>query len=249
MLIKNLGMRKILIISLLFSWQLQAQEANSASNIKVSLVFANTAYEEPDVMTEKGGNGGVEAELGYGFSPTFGVSLFGAYWDGRLHYEGSTFGGTPVETITADFVSDTRLYLNTKLSSLQISLGYGRRFWYNDLVISYRRRTEYKFVPLKITFTSGSLYYAVEYDHWLEGLNKSHMADVGGGRSDVELPQKTGMGYGLEVGWILAPMAQAFIRVHKWMVDPSETAFDGVDTLVEPENNTLTTTVGMGLVF
>lgn len=230
--------------------QAQAQEISS-NHLAIGLTYNQMNYEEPGVMTEKGGNGGVQGEFFYGIGSNVNLSIFAGYWDGRLFYEGSTFSGTPVQTITRDYVADTRLYVNTTFSPFQISIGYGRRFWYNDLVISYRRRTEYKFIPIIVKYMSGSIYYSLEYDVWAGGINKSHMSDTGGGRTDVEMKQNTGTGFGAELGWVFgsAPATTVFLKVHKWDVADSETSFDGVDNLVEPKNNTLTTTLGIGLVF
>lgn len=169
--------------------------------------------------------------------------------NGRLFYDGSTFSGTPIKTITSDYVSDLRLYLNGSFSPISFSVGFGKRLWFNNLIISYRRKTEYQFIPIKIRYTSGSLYYTLEYDLWSKGLNISYMSDVGGGRSDVQLPQNSGTGYGLEFGYIFSPTTNAFINLHKWDIEASDTAFDGVSNLVEPKNNTLTATVGIGLGF
>ncbi len=225
-----------------------AQES-STKHLMLGLTYSQMNYEEPGVMTEKGGNGGVQGEFFYGLGANLNLSLYGAYWDGRLFYDGATFGGTPIQTITRDYVADTRLYLNANVSPFYISIGYGRRFWYNDLVISYRRRTEYKFIPVIVKYTSGSIYYSLEYDIWAGGLNKSHMSDTGGGRVDVEMKQNSGTGFGAELGWLANPATTVFFRLHKWDIEASETAFDGVSNLVEPKNNTQTFTLGIALVF
>ncbi|OQW49863.1 MAG: hypothetical protein A4S09_11485 [Proteobacteria bacterium SG_bin7] len=226
-------------------------QESSNQLLVLGLTYSQMNYEEPGAMTEKGGNGGVQGEFFYGLGASWNVSVFGGYWDGRLFYDGATFSGTPVQTITRDYIADARLYLNANFSPFQISIGYGRRFWYNDMVISYRRRTEYNFVPIILKYTSGSIYYRVEYDIWAGGLNRSHMSDTGGGRTDVEFKQNSGTGFGGEVGWMFGsnPATIIFLNLHRWDVEASETGFDGVDLLVEPKNNTQTITLGIGLGF
>ncbi|MBC86026.1 MAG: hypothetical protein CL677_02515 [Bdellovibrionaceae bacterium] len=217
----------------------------------VGLIYNQMDYEEPDVMTEKGANGGLHLDVGYLLLPNISVNLDAKYWDGRLKYDGATFGGTPVKTQTADILSDNRIYFNYSGATTTFSVGYGQRYWYNDLIISYRRKTTYNFVPLKGTLRSGSFYYSFEYNLWLGGVNKSFMSDTGGGRNDVTMDLDSGSGMALEWGYVhgATPVARAFLRIEKWDVDDSETAFDGVDNLVEPKNNTLTIMIGSGLIW
>ena len=66
------------------------------------------------------------------------------------------------------------------------------------------------------------------------------------------MKQNDGGGIGLEVGRVISssPLsARIYLKYHKWSGDDSETAFDGVQTLVEPENNTETITLGIGVML
>lgn len=219
--------------------------------ITLGLTYNHVEYEEPRVMTEKGGNGGVQLELGANLLSGLSVSFWAEHLDGRLFYEGSTFSGTAIETITNDYFGDYRLKFYGLFESFIFSVGYGLRNWYDDLVVSYRRRTEYRFIPIQLIFLSSPYYFSFEFDSWLQGKNTSYMSDVNTSRKDVEMAQNVGSGYGFEVGWITggSPQTKSFLRIHKWGVDQSEVANDGVDNLVEPKNNTLSMVVGIGLIF
>ena len=223
------------------------------NHLTLDLTMNDVSYEEPGVMTEDGIIGGVRAEFGYGLGESLSVSLGGSYYDGSLYYDGSTFGGTPVNTRTTDYFRTLEAKINyIAAPSFVVSVGYAERTWYNDLIISYRRLTEYEYVPLYLTYFTGPYYFQFEYDHWLEGLNTSFMSDVGGGRQDIMMKQNDGGGIGLEVGRIISASpisARIYLKYHKWDVDASETAFDGVQTLVEPENNTQTITLGIGVML
>tara|TARA_B100001248_G_scaffold262731_2_gene261844 strand:+ start:14384 stop:15127 length:744 start_codon:yes stop_codon:yes gene_type:complete len=246
---------RIFIISFFLSTSLYAQTnpgiIEARSRLHIGLIYEDFSYEEPGVMTEEGTNGGVELESGILISPNISFSLYGSYWDGRLQYDGSTFGGTPVQVMTGDYLYHLKAKLHFVFGNTVLSTGYAQRFWHNDLIVSYRRETEYQYIPLKLTVYSGRFYYSFEYDHWLEGLNTSYMSDTGGGRRDVELKQNDGKGMGLEIGWIIPASVQTkvYLRAHQWKVDASESAFDGVDNLVEPENETLSLRLGMGIIF
>jgi hypothetical protein len=217
----------------------------------LSLFQSSFAYEEPSVMNEKGINGGFAAEGGINLHSNFSLGFEISNWNGRLHYNGSTFAGVPVQTITEDYVTDYNLTAYFLLDSFNLSIGLGNRHWLNDLIISYRRKTEYLYAPIKFSYFFNSIYIHLEYDLWLGGKNTSYMSDVGGGRSDVNLKQNSGSGYGLEVGWLIPNTitTKIYLKVHRWQVENSEVGSDGVDLLVEPENNTLNIDLGIGLLF
>lgn len=215
------------------------------------LIYSQTYYTEPGAMKETGGNGGLRIEVGYHLLENLSLSLNETYWDGRLQYDGQTFGGTPVQTQTSDYTINTQILLHWDINLFQLSIGYGRRYWYDNLIISYRRRTEYNYIPIKFTYFIGPYYYQFEYDQWLNGKNKSHMSDVDPSSHDIEVKQNSGVGLGLEFGWLIgsAPINTVFLQIHRWDIDASEIANDGTQDLVEPKNNTLSITLGLGMIF
>jgi hypothetical protein len=93
----------------------------------------------------------------------------------------------------------------------------------------------------------------VEYDVWREGKNITHTSDLGGLHQDVTFKQTKGGGFGAEIG-LLIPTAlhissQVFVAYHKWEVKDSDSQFDGVNYLIEPESETSVIQVGVGFDF
>ena len=169
-----------------------------------------------------------------------------------MHYDGSTFGGTPVKTYTNDYIRDTGILAHGIFGSFIISYGVAQRYWYNDLSISYRRRTRYDYQPLMMTYVQNNLYLRFETDMAIKGWNKSHMSDVSASRHDVEFDLGTGSGSGIEIGIFLPGQLFAthvYLSYHKWAFKASNAVSDGVDNLIEPENNTQTVQVGLGIAL
>jgi hypothetical protein len=222
------------------------------SFVHLDMVYDHIKYEEPGVMNEEGGIGGMRGEIGFQVLNWVSLGIGGMYMDGRLFYDGSTFNGTPAKTITADYFRESFAKLHFGFSSFVFSLGYAQRYWYNDLIVSYRRRTEYTYTPVELTYVTTPFYATLSYYSWTEGENKSHMSDVDPARLDVTVAQKKGNGYALEVGRIIAASpisARVFLGYQKWDVERSEIGNDGTQNLVEPKNNTDTYRIGLGMMF
>lgn len=230
-----------------------AQQGGGPLWLNAAYTYNDITYKE-SAMEEKGRMGGVQGELGLRLFNTFAVSAGGQYMDGHLNYDGSTFAGDPIRTVTKDQIRDLRAMGHLYIGSVVLSAGMAQRYWYNDLVISYRRRTWYDYTPVMLTlFATNSIYLRFEHDIWRGGRNKSHMSDTSSSRKDVEFKQKSGSGMGGELGYIM-PNANGistriFVSYHKWSVKASDVKNDGVDNLVEPENETITLQAGVGLSF
>lgn len=222
------------------------------SFVHLDMVYDHIKYEEPGVMTEEGGIGGMRGEIGFQVLDWVTLGVGGMYMDGRLFYDGSTFTGTDAKTITSDYFRETFAKLHFGFSTFVLSLGYAQRYWYNDLIVSYRRRTEYTYTPVELTYVTMPFYTTLSYFSWTEGENKSHMSDVDVARQDVTVAQKKGGGYGLEVGRFIAATpisARIFLGYQKWDVEQSEIGNDGTQNLVEPKNATETYRIGLGMMF
>jgi hypothetical protein len=70
---------------------------------------------------------------------------------------------------------------------------------------------------------------------------------------DVEFAQKSGNGYGAEIGYMIPTAARIFSRVfiayHQWNVEASDTQFDGSYNLTVPKNSLSEIQGGIGLAF
>jgi hypothetical protein len=240
------------LIFLLFSGLSAEAQWQSRRWLHVDYTYSDITYKEPGLMTETGRYAGIRGELGVNLLDYVAFSAGGSYMDGHMDYDGSTFDGTPIKVITNDYIRDTRLLAHVVYTPFVLSYGVAQRYWYNDMVISYRRRTRYDYQPLMLTYYQEGFYVRYEHALWGKGWNKSHMSDTGGGRQDVEFELGKGTGMGFEIGVLLPTPAFAthlFASYHKWTVKESNVQNDGVDSLVEPNNNTTTIQIGLGVAF
>lgn len=235
------------LISFAPSSHAQAQAQNW---LDVSYTFTDFDYEESK-MNEKAQLAGVRGEAGISLGPV-AFSLGGEYQDGHLHYVGETFGGTPVQTYTNDYVRDLNAKMHVVWQPFVLSIGVAQRYWYDNLVISYRRRTQYDYYPLELTYKQQNVYVRVEHDIWKNGRNTSHMSDVNPAAQDVNFTLGKGTGFGVEIGYEI-PSAMVpthvFVRYHRWSVKESDVQSDGTQLLVEPDNTTTILQGGIGLSF
>lgn len=218
----------------------------------VSYTRSQIKYKEPGVMSEEGVLSGPVLDLRVDPVPGIQLEAQGKWLSGNLEYDGSTFSGTPIKQTTDDVIKEYRFLTGVHWEDLVAYIGYGYRYWRNDLVISYVRDTTYRYMPIGVRYLFRPFFIALEYRHWLEGKNKSFMADTGGGRHDVSFKQKTGKGYSVELGGLLRlePVdLKLSLLYESWDVAKSTTSNDGVDNLIEPKNQTQATSINLGVFF
>lgn len=237
-------------LSILLSSPAWAQEVNRFW-LSADYTYTDFKYKEPGVMSEHARFAGIRGEVGVNLFGGLGVSAGGEYADGHTDYDGATFSGTPVKTITNDYLRQTQFLAHYTMGAMVFSAGQAERYWYNDLVISYRRRTRYNYIPLYFTYRGGPVYFRVEHDIWQKGWNKSHMHDVSAASNDVEFKLGDGKGYGAEIGYVIqGPIStRIFLAYHKWDVKESDIQWDGTQYLIEPKNNTTEVKLGLGIMF
>ena len=240
-------MRTLIVFITLFSSYASAQ-----AYLNVDYTYTDIIYKEPAVMSERGQLAGVRGELGFHIAPQLALSVGGEYQDGNMNYDGATFGGTPVKQVTKDYFRQTEALVHVSYAPFMLSAGVAQRYWFNDLVVSYRRRTRYDYIPVYLTYRAGPAYLKLQHDIWQKGWNKSHMSDVNPAANDVEFELGEGKGFGVEVGYLLpsGPVAtRIFAAYHRWDVKESNVQSDGTQNLIEPKNNTTEVKVGLGLMF
>ncbi|MGZ3721806.1 MAG: hypothetical protein ACXVA9_02670 [Bdellovibrionales bacterium] len=245
---------RALILFCLFTATGLAHAQHQGANAWLNVDYTYTDMKDPEPsMSEKGRLAGIRGDIGIGLFDNFGISVGGEYQDGNLYYDGATFSGTPVKQVTKDYLRDTRAMANFMFGPMTFSAGVAQREWFNDLVISYRRRETYNYYPIVVTVYRDGIYMKVENDIWKSGRNKSYMHDVNAAEKDVEFQQNSGTGYGAEIGYLI-PTAdhfstRIFISYHRWDVKDSDVQNDNVYDLQEPKNNTVTVQLGLGLSF
>ncbi|MCB0350071.1 MAG: hypothetical protein KDD38_02735 [Bdellovibrionales bacterium] len=245
-------MKHIISLGLLFftlTAQAQSQNQNWWS---IDYIYNDFKYEEPGAMSEEGGLPGLRLELGMAFSSWLGLSIKGDYVSGNLTYDGATTGGTPVTTITKDRIWSYGSRLHFIADPLTFSVGWAKRYLYNNLVVSYRREQTYNYTPISVTYNSTPVYLTLEYRKFISGVNLTHKSDVDPARKDVTLNQDTGRGYSVEVGYNIpaSPIqTRLSLQYSRWDIEQSDVQNDNVDDLVEPKNKTQELTFGIGLIF
>lgn len=220
--------------------------------LNLDFTYTELTYKEPGLLTEKGRLAGVRGEFGFFLFSNLGVSAGGEYQDGNLDYEGPSATATiPMKEITNDYFRRTEILGHLALSGFVLSSGVAQRYWYNDLVTSYRRRTRYEYIPVYLTYRMQNFYIRYEQDIWKKGWNKRQVSDVNPAASDVEFNLGKGNGYGAELGIVIPGWvaSRIFVAWHKWTVKESDVQNDGTQNLTEPDNNTTEIKGGLGFSF
>lgn len=274
----------LIIISMLVSASLAIAETNSESvvdtfNFKASADLRNLNYEESNIDIELDGfMYGISGEFIYhGISNMDNYIMAGIETEvlvGSLDYNGETWGGTPIEEDSDDFIIETRGligydYLTDNENLITPFTGIGYRYWNNDIdgTGGYEREVQYWYAPIGIT-SMGSLAknwtggITAEYDLFLGGTVKSHLSDVDSSLNDPEVDQEALDGYGLrfsvhftrqfeERGHSLS--FEPYIRY--WDIDESDEetlTVNGSPTgyyVLEPENETRSYGIRLSLSF
>lgn len=219
---------------------------------EVSYWHSYVDYKEPGLMSEKGLLTGISGDVLYKFNNQFIFNFQGKFLVGNLEYDGATFDGDPVKQTTKDLIQESRALALIKLGNYVPYIGYGHRYWRNNLVISYVRETSYNYIPIGLKYNLKPFYVGYELKHFLYGINKSSMSDVSPLRSDVTMRQNSGRGYALEAGMMMEFKyfdTKLTLQYERWEIEDSETSNDGVDILIEPHNSTNVLSVVLGLFF
>lgn len=209
-------------------------------------------------MDEQGWLPGVYLGGKWIFTPQYALRARVDYFWGNLTYNGSTETGTPiVNNKTKDWILNVDLGGDIQLNErVSFNIGLATRIWYDDLVISYTRKTTYYYLPVGFTyhFNGGFTLSAVQ-NYWLVGNNVSNLSSVPNTPpySNVTLKQPSGTGWGVALGWRASnnPKTnfETSIYWREWHVDASSSAQSGGKTVVEPKNKTDILGFTLGVVF
>lgn len=213
--------------------------------------YTDFEHKQPGSFKETARLAGVRGEVGLRLMGGLGISYGGEYQDGNTTFEGTSFGGTPMRVVTNDYIRQTQALVHFVYGPAVFAAGMAERYWYNDLVVSYRRRTQYNYIPIYVTYRAAQVYVKVEHDIWQRGTNKTHMSDVNPAARDVEFKLGDGSGMGVEIGYVIPGMVttRIFAAYHKWDIKESDVQSDGTQDLVEPKNSTTEIKAGIGLAF
>ncbi|MFH2045231.1 MAG: hypothetical protein ABIK92_08795 [Pseudomonadota bacterium] len=241
-----------------------ANRLQSGHSFEIGPVFNYFEYKESDVDWT-GNMAGVMGKYTY-CSPTgfiFSAELEYTQ-DLDVEYDGQTQSGTPVKEDSKVWIVEPRLITGGRLQINKHSIinpyfGLGYRYWYDNIegVGSYKRITEYLYLPIGTNFThkvSENFKWGItlEFDFFLWGRNKSYLSDVDPGFNDLKLDQDSG--YGLRAS---LPCTYRFLQIepyiYYWDIGKSDIDFItyyGIQSgwyAVEPDNET--TVYGIRLSF
>jgi len=247
-----------------------ALEIISEHSFAFAPVIYRFEYAEPSLMSEKGFIYGNLGKYIYNSRAVMcEVSL--EYGAGKLNYDGSTVGGTPVSADTEDYILEFRSLVGGNIHQGKTRIipfvGFGVRYW-NDTIIAsggYERQILYYYSPIGVKTKrplSDRWFWSLnaEYDLFWKGLVKSHLSDVDPSLDDPEVSQNFGDGFGIrfsiqfrniiseKFSWYIEP----FFRY--WDVSESDTtilASNGVPIgiVYEPDNNTTSYGLYFGFRF
>jgi hypothetical protein len=192
------------------------------------------------------------------YARAYGDSLYwsvdGRFAAGNNHYKSA---GTGEAGHNPDSYTDARVTVGRDFDVgsqvLSLYAGLGSRSLKSDLrgytntgAAGYRRSSHYLYLPLGVTHRfrlSEQARWAttLEYDHLIEGRQKSHMTDIVGYTSDLENQQNKGHGLRLNLAYETATWSVGMFY-QAWSIDDSEmgtyTSTTTVYSGYEPKNTT-----------
>lgn len=242
--------------------------------LQMGLIYFSNAYEEPGVMSQKGGFSGLSvAYEKFGERPRLLGRIAGEVSFGALSYNGSiqnlsTGEIRPHTTTGTDYLFNLKasagvpLELSERVQVLGL-VGYGFRYLNDQMQgeAAYEREITYTYLPLAIELRfffsrKFALTAAYEWDRFLYGRVKSHMTQVGA-TDDLLNSQTKGVGHRFTVDFVTALESGRELHIapyfQRWDVDDSDRAvvyqLNQRFLMYEPKNNTVQygVTVALGL--
>ncbi len=227
-------------------------------------------YQEPDGITDKGVFYG--GTMNYTYHswvpdslteplPEGGLLLSGEFRfaAGNADYDGSLTDGTPYKIKNIEYNAyETRFLFGFDVLDEEwiasISTGLGYRYSNDDSSFDpagYERESNYLYLPLAYRLDSKyennwAWGFTMEADFLIQGLQKSHMSDVG----NVDIENKQNDGFGLRASFRVQKQTQAGVLiiepfVRYWAIDDSEYKYIDPYLYWEPKNST--TEIGLQL--
>ncbi|MDP1853182.1 MAG: hypothetical protein Q8L26_03105 [Candidatus Omnitrophota bacterium] len=168
---------------------------------------SHISYKEPDVMKEEGILYGLNGSYAYRQGVIFKTDARFSF--GQVDYSSPSSGNMDG---VDDILLEVREMIGYDLSVLDTAqlmpyIGFGYRYLNDDSsgmatstgAVGYERESNYFYLPLGIDcikeLKDGWLFgFTLEYDHFLKGVQKSHLSDANLGFADLENDQNKGYG-------------------------------------------------------
>ena len=219
---------------------------------EVGLSLSSYTYDEPGYMDLKATKLGVDYAITRTYAGAWPNTGEASFLTGELRFatgqasytnsSGMRAGGLDNWYWEARALYGVDLEMDGYVLSPYAGLGY--RYLFNDLrslTNGYRRESRYISLPLGITVHTraaqrSQLLTTVEYVHLLSGKQDALLSDIGPGRQDAKLNQRSGSGLRLKVirqfpTWSIGP------TLTYWRVGSSDVG--GTPAVFEPKNNTV----------
>ena len=232
--------------------QAQTRGLGTQAGEEVGVSLSRYTYDEPGYMDLKATKLGVDYAITRTYAGAWPNTGEASFLTGELRFatgqasytnsSGTRAGGLDDWYWEARALYGVDLEMDGYVLSPYAGLGY--RYLFNDLrslTNGYRRESRYISLPLGITVRTraaqrSQLLSTVEYVHLLSGKQDALLSDIGPGRQDAKLNQRSGSGLRLKVirqfpTWSIGP------TLTYWRVGSSDVG--GTPAVFEPKNNTV----------
>ncbi len=222
---------------------------SSSARLYLGYSLNHFQYREPSVMKQHGPMQGLE--LGKFWRNSLGsLQIGGEYHFGHLTYEGSGLFD-PTVSIKQRTPHQIWHFSGTQTfgpGKFRPRLGLAYRYWNDKNGPNYQRETSYLYLPIGIQiFLNFNLILNLDYYYFIRGQNES---DLMGG---IKLTQKNGYGLHANLTYFLNRNLYTKLRLTYWDIQDSELGPEVPNMpgsfFLEPENNTLHSSVVIGFLF
>lgn len=240
----------------------------TTTGFDLGIQLSDYKYEEDDqgkyFMSLQGRKLGMIGSYTRAYASRWYWSFDGRYASGRSDYDSAGSGkasGTPERYLDARITAGRDFDVHTQLISLYAGLGSRSLVhdWNGRTSVGhwgYRRTSHYLYLPLGITHrfridSQSRWSTALEYDHLLEGTQRSYLSDVPGYASDLENRQNKGHGLRLNLAYETLRWS-AGVFYHSWDIADSEKAtfrLSGGQVFSGYEPHNITTEIGLQLKY
>jgi len=251
-------MLKKLLFIIVFSLFAQVSHALE-DNMRVGAEYAYYRYREPSVNPNgplmRGAMYGINFSYSYDYNDYF-LDLEGRFLAGKGKYDGFLMNGTPSQSSHMARIFEARILPGVKMNTFDWYTGLGYRFKGDDrgnirqnniIVLGYRRKAQYLYIPLGMRVLSYEDVYKdmclsirpyLEYDLFIKGVTTSAV------NNQTKLHLKQTNGFGTKLGVVFRiDQFEITPYLNYWNIETSK-----IDAgFIEPRNTT--TELGLKLAY
>jgi len=202
--------KKVVIVIIVFLNFLQNCIASEVQipRLELSSEISQISYKEPGVMKQSGNMSGLS--VAYTYFDDIVIRFETRLTSGQVDYSSINTGSMEsIEDILFEFRAITGFNISPDEECIILPyFGYGYRYLEDDSQgrvtstghLGYKREANYYYSPIGLCIIKDKgngfvLQANLEYDLFLQGIQKSYLSDAIPSRSDLENKQKNGYGY------------------------------------------------------